>query len=54
MYGRHRADSGVLGYLGQTGKDALEGADIVRATPEATSDSTDCKAAPDRRGEEQA
>ncbi|MDP6063466.1 MAG: DUF1501 domain-containing protein [SAR202 cluster bacterium] len=34
MYGRHMVESGVMGYLGQTGTNALKGADILRATPE--------------------
>ena len=46
MYGRHMVDSGVLGYLGQTGTNALKGADILRATPEKYSSSVEYAANP--------
>ena len=45
-------DSGVLGYLGQTGTNALKGADILRATPEKYSSSVEYAANPNRPGHE--
>ena len=41
MYGGHMVQSGVMGYLGQTGTNALKGADILRSTPEKYSSSVE-------------
>ena len=46
MYGQHMVQDGLMGYLGQTGTNALKGADILRATPESYSSNVEYAATP--------